>query len=71
MTKTSEKMTRGIADPQPYLELLRSFPPRPISDAADLADTQAVADALLDRPELTADEQDYLNILGILISEYE
>jgi HTH-type transcriptional regulator / antitoxin HigA len=71
MTKISEKMIRGIADPQPYVKLLRSFPPRPIADAADLAATQAVVDALLDRPELTADEQDYLNVLGVLISEYE
>jgi HTH-type transcriptional regulator / antitoxin HigA len=71
MTKTSGKMTRGIADPQPYIELLRSFPPRPISDAAELAATQSVVDALLDRPELTADEQDYLNVLGALISEFE
>jgi HTH-type transcriptional regulator / antitoxin HigA len=71
MTKTSGKMIRGIADPKPYVELLQSFPPRPITDEAELVATQAVVDALLDRPELTADEQDYLNVLGILISEYE
>lgn len=79
MTKTSGKMIRGIAKPEPYVELLRSFPPRPISDEVEFAATQSVVDALLDRgasrnenrPELTADEQDYLNVLGTLISEYE
>jgi len=71
MTKTSGKMTRGIAKPEPYVELLRSFPPRPISDEVEFAATQTVVDALLDRPELTADEQDYLNVLGTLIAEYE
>jgi HTH-type transcriptional regulator / antitoxin HigA len=64
-------MTRGIADPKPYIDLLPSFPPRPIADAVGLAATQAVVDALLDRPELTADDQDSLNVLGALISEYE
>jgi HTH-type transcriptional regulator / antitoxin HigA len=71
MTKTSGKMTRGIARSEPYVELLRSFPPRPISDEAEFAATQSVVDALLDRPKLTADEQDYLNVLGTLIAEYE
>jgi HTH-type transcriptional regulator/antitoxin HigA len=72
-------MTRGIAKSEPYVELLRSFPPRPISDEVEFAATQSVVDALLDRgasrnenrPEITADEQDYLNVLGTLIAEYE
>lgn len=59
------------AGPEPYLELLRSFPPRPITSEAELAATQSVVDSLLDGPELTADEQDYLNVLGTLIHEYE
>jgi HTH-type transcriptional regulator / antitoxin HigA len=50
---------------------LRSFPSRPISDEVEFAATQSVVDALLDRPELTADEQDYLNVLEVLISKYE
>ena len=64
-------MTTGIAKPDFYLELLQSFPPRPISNQVELDTAQAVVDALLDRPELTADEQDYLNVLGALIYEYE
>jgi HTH-type transcriptional regulator / antitoxin HigA len=71
MTKINGKMVRKIANPQPYIELLQSFPPRPITDEAELSATQSVVDALLDRPELTADEQDYLNVLGTLIAEYE
>jgi HTH-type transcriptional regulator / antitoxin HigA len=71
MTKINGKMARKIADPQPYIELLQRFPPRPVTDEVELAASQSVVDALLDRPELTADEQDYLNVLGTLIAEYE
>jgi HTH-type transcriptional regulator / antitoxin HigA len=71
MTKTSGKMIHGLTKPEPYIALLESFPPRPITCEADLVATQAVVDALLDRPQLTADQQDYLNVLGALIYEYE
>ncbi|MBW4550246.1 MAG: transcriptional regulator [Aphanocapsa sp. GSE-SYN-MK-11-07L] len=64
-------MIHGLTRPEPYLALLQNFPPRPITSEAELATTQAVVDALLDRPALTADEQDYLNVLGALIYEYE
>ncbi|WP_228036876.1 helix-turn-helix domain-containing protein [Cuspidothrix issatschenkoi] len=33
--------------------------------------TQAVADALIDKGDLTEDEQDYLSLLGMLIYDYE
>ncbi len=71
MTKTSGKMIHGLTKPEPYLTLLQSFPPRPITSEAELAGTQRVVDALLDRPTLTSDEQDYLNVLGALIYEFE
>ena len=71
MTKTSGKMTRGLTKPKSYIELLQSFPPRPITNEAELSATQAVVDSLLDRPKLTTEEQDYLNVLGTLIYEYE
>jgi HTH-type transcriptional regulator / antitoxin HigA len=62
-----------------YLELLQRFPPRPlatppgtgITTPADFVATQAIIDALLDQPTLTPDEQDYLNVLGSLVYEYE
>lgn len=63
-------MTRGIAEPS-YSDLLNNFPPRPIKSEEQLARTQCVIDALLDRPELTPNEQDYLNLLGTLVYEYE
>lgn len=54
-----------------YTELLTYFPPRPIKHEEDLEKTQAVVDNLLDKGELTESEEDYLNLLGILIYEYE
>jgi HTH-type transcriptional regulator / antitoxin HigA len=59
-----------------YLDLLQKFPPRPVLGSAiatpeDFAATQAVIDTLLDQPALTPDEQDYLNVLGSLVYEYE
>ncbi|MCA1993444.1 MAG: transcriptional regulator [Coleofasciculus sp. S288] len=33
--------------------------------------TQKVIDSLIDRRQLTPDEQDYLNVLGTLVYEYE
>lgn len=54
-----------------YTELLTHFPPRPIKHEEDLEKTQAVVDSLLDKGELTESEEDYLNLLGILIYDYE
>lgn len=54
-----------------YTELLTNFPPRPIKDEEDFEKTQAVVDSLLDKGELTESEEDYLNLLGLLIYEYE
>ncbi len=53
-----------------YIELLQEFPPRPIRSDSDLAAAQAAIDALLDG-EITPEKQDYLNVLGILVHEYE
>ncbi len=54
-----------------YQELLNSFPPRPINSEKELEKTQVVIDALIDKCSLTEDERDYLNLLGLLIHEYE
>ncbi|WP_204106364.1 MULTISPECIES: hypothetical protein [Spirulina sp. CCY15215] len=54
-----------------YLELLKTFPPRPITSEEELMETQKRVDRLLDSKELTRDEKDYLNVLGTLIYEYE
>ena len=54
-----------------YLELLYKFPPRPIRSEVEFLAAQEVVDALLDSGEITPDKQDYLNVLGTLIREYE
>ena len=54
-----------------YLALLRSFPPRPIRDDDEHRRTVEVVNGLLDRPALTPDEEDYLDVLGLLIADYE
>ncbi len=54
-----------------YLALLRAFPPRPICDDDEHRRAVAVVNDLLDRPALTPDEEDYLDVLGLLIAEYE
>ncbi len=64
-------MTSGTGSASAYIELLKNFPPRPINSEEELLATQKVIDALIDREELTADEQDYLNVLGTLVYEYE
>ncbi|MEG4996513.1 helix-turn-helix domain-containing protein [Microcoleus sp. B4-D4] len=54
-----------------YIELLKIFPPRPITAEEELIVTQKAIDSLLDKGELTPDERDYLNVLGTLVYEYE
>jgi len=54
-----------------YLDLVRQFPLRPLRSAADLDAAVAVIDGLIDRPRLTAPEQDYLDVLSDLIEAYE
>jgi HTH-type transcriptional regulator/antitoxin HigA len=54
-----------------YLQLLQAFPPRPITSDTHLKETQSVINQLLDKPDLTAEEEDYLDVLGTLVYEYE
>lgn len=54
-----------------YRQLLAQFPPRPINTEEELDATQAVINQLLDQPELTPDEEDYLDLLGTLVYDYE
>lgn len=65
------KMTIGTRSHDAYIELLKAFPPRPIASEEELIATQKIVDSLADKPELTLDEQDYLDVLGTLIYEYE
>jgi HTH-type transcriptional regulator / antitoxin HigA len=54
-----------------YLDLIRSFPLRPIRSETELDRAETMLHQLLDAPSLSAPEQGYLEILGNLIEEYE
>lgn len=56
----------------PYLDLVRAFPLRPIRSAEEHDRAIATIDALSDRrPELRPEEHDYLIVLALLIELYE
>ena len=60
-----------ITEPNSYIQLLQKFPPRPIKSEAELLAVQETIDALLDSGEIASETQDYINVLGILVHEYE
>lgn len=60
-----------MRDNMSYSELLQWFPPRPIMSDAQYCKTQEVIDALIDKGELTPDEEEYLDLLGTLLYTYE
>ena len=65
-------MTTGIENPSKYyIELINSFPPRPINNQAELIATQNKINSILDKQNLTQDDKDYLQVLGMLVYEYE
>jgi HTH-type transcriptional regulator/antitoxin HigA len=68
-TKTSKIISRGVGDR--YLELIRRFPLRPIRTDEELRAAVAVIDSLIDREDLDPGEDDYLDVLGILVEAYE
>jgi len=56
--------------PADYAGLVRLFPPRPIHDKVDLANASEVIDAMAGH-DLTADQEDYLDVLSDLVAKYE
>ncbi len=54
-----------------YLELLRAFPPRPITSDEQQDETQKVINRIIDKETMTEDERQYISVLGSLIYEYE
>jgi HTH-type transcriptional regulator/antitoxin HigA len=54
-----------------YLELICKFPLRPLRSNADLDAAVAIIDSLIDQDELSAPEQDYLDVLSDLVESYE
>jgi HTH-type transcriptional regulator/antitoxin HigA len=67
---TTMRAVYGKAEDR-YLDLVRKFPLRPLRSDADLDAAVAVIDGLLDRPGLTAAEQDYLDVLSDQVAAYE
>ena len=61
----------GDTEGDVYLELVRSFPLRPIRSERDLERAIAVINSLIDRNTRSPDEEDYLDVLGDLVEKYE
>ncbi|HAG79760.1 MAG TPA: transcriptional regulator [Cyanobacteria bacterium UBA11162] len=65
-------MTTGLKTPSNYyIALITSFPPRPITNEAELIATQTQINSILDKGKLTNDDRDYLKVLGLLVYDYE
>ncbi|NJO99140.1 MAG: transcriptional regulator [Pleurocapsa sp. CRU_1_2] len=65
-------MMTGLKTPSSYyLQLINTFPPRPINNEAQLLATQDQIDAIIDRQNITQDDKDYLEVLGTLVYDYE
>jgi HTH-type transcriptional regulator/antitoxin HigA len=54
-----------------YVALVSAFPPRPIRNDDQHRRAVEFVNGLLNRPVLTSDEADYLDVLGLLIADYE
>jgi HTH-type transcriptional regulator / antitoxin HigA len=63
--------TKSRMVPGRYLELIQTFPLRPIRSDKDLVAALAVIDQLLDQKRLLREEQDYLDVLSDLVARYE
>ncbi|MEO8891890.1 MAG: transcriptional regulator [Coleofasciculaceae cyanobacterium] len=65
-------MTTGLKTPSSYyIELITTFPPRPITNDAELIATQNQINSILDKGKLTQDDRDYLKVLGTLVYDFE
>jgi HTH-type transcriptional regulator / antitoxin HigA len=69
MRKTSRK-TNFAEIPLHYPALLAMFPPRPIHDSVDYANTMEIVMAMAGH-KLTRDQDDYLKILSEMILHYD
>ncbi len=54
-----------------YLQLINTFPPRPITNEAELIATQERIDSILDKKNITHEDKDYLKVLETLVYDYE
>jgi HTH-type transcriptional regulator / antitoxin HigA len=68
--KTAARSTDFRRMPKDYAALVRMFPPRTLHDRADLANATEIVDAMAGH-DLTADQEDYLDVLSDLVQKYE
>lgn len=54
-----------------YFDLVLRFPLRPIRSDKELDAAVRMVDSLLDRRDLAPEEEDYLEVLGDLVEQYE
>jgi len=71
MTNPAIEAPRDVGAGDRYLDLVRRLPLRPIRSEADLDRAVAMVESLAKRDDLDADEMDYLDVLGDLVSKYE
>jgi HTH-type transcriptional regulator/antitoxin HigA len=65
-------MMTGLTIPSPYyLSLITEFAPRPITNDLELNITQQRINTILDQKNLSQDDRDYINVLGMLVYDYE
>ena len=65
-------MTTGLKTPSSYyIELITTFPPRPITNEDELTATQNRINSILDKENITQDDRDYLKVLSTLVYDYE
>jgi len=57
--------------PDRYFELVLQFPLRPIRSDEELGHAVQVVDALVGKPCLSQEEEDYLDVLSDLVERYE
>jgi HTH-type transcriptional regulator / antitoxin HigA len=69
--KDHKELMLATTESDRYLELLQQFPPRPIKSEEEFLAVQDVMDNLLDVDKMTLEQRDYLDVLGILVHEYE
>ncbi len=65
------KNAQTIPEQNRYLDLVRSFPLRPLRSDEELAQAIGVIDSLIGRGNLDDGEQDYLDILTDIVEKYE
>ncbi|HUY90699.1 MAG TPA: helix-turn-helix domain-containing protein [Pirellulales bacterium] len=54
-----------------FSELVTACPTRPIRNDRELAKAHKTIEGLMDKPKLSRDEADYLEVLGMLVVKYE